>query len=103
MAELVGDHFDVCVLRDADEATVRSTLRARADYFSSDDGALVMMWSGHGRPGATATGLRLLAHDSPNTPSGGLDAVEVAIEGTRGHRRQPDLDDHRYVLRGQRI
>jgi hypothetical protein len=40
--------------------------------------ALVMMWLGHGRPGADESRLRLLAHDSPNTPSGGLDAVEFA-------------------------
>lgn len=36
------------------------------------------MWSGHGIPGARPNSLRLLAHDSRNEPSEGLDAVEVA-------------------------
>ena len=78
IAELVGDHFGARVLRDPDEATVLRELRDRAGHFSDDEGAAVLMWSGHGLPGAGPNTLRLLAHDSRNDPSEGLDAVDVA-------------------------
>lgn len=78
IADLVGDHFGIHVLRDPDEAAIVEELRANAGHFSDDAGAAVLMWSGHGIPGAGSNSLRLLAHDSRNEPSDGLDAVEVA-------------------------
>ncbi len=78
IAELVGDHFGARVLRDPDEATVLQELRNRAGHFSDDEGAAVLMWSGHGIPGAGPNTLRLLARDSRNDPSEGFDAVDIA-------------------------
>jgi tetratricopeptide (TPR) repeat protein len=78
IADLVGDHFGVRLLRDPDEATIVQELRGSADHFADDAGAAVLMWSGHGVPGPGSNSLRLLAHDSRNEPSEGLDAVEVA-------------------------
>ncbi|MGQ9411148.1 caspase family protein [Mycolicibacterium gilvum] len=80
IAELVGDHFNPRVLRDADEATIATTLRDYAGHFSQDAGGVVLMWSGHGIPGSGSTSVRLLAGDSLNDPSGGIDAVEVATK-----------------------
>jgi tetratricopeptide (TPR) repeat protein len=80
IAELVGDHFSPRVLRDADEAAIGTTLRDCAGHFSEAAGAVVLMWSGHGIPGADSTSVRLLAHDSLGDSSGGLDAAEVATK-----------------------
>jgi Caspase domain len=78
IAELVGDHFGTRILRDPDEATVQRELRDSAGQFPDNEGSAVLMWSGHGVPGASANTLRLLAHDSRNDPSEGFDAVDVA-------------------------
>jgi len=78
IGELVGDHFSTCVLCDPDEATVLKELRDRAGYFSGDAGAAVLMWSGHGIPGAGPNTLRLLARDSRKDPSEGFDPGDVA-------------------------
>jgi hypothetical protein len=78
IAALVGDHFGARVLRDPDEATVLRELRDHSGHFADDQGAAVLMWSGHGIPGARSNTLRLLAHDSRNDPSEGFDAVDVA-------------------------
>ncbi|BBX47688.1 hypothetical protein GCM10009641_18860 [Mycobacterium cookii] len=88
IAELVGDHFGVRILRDADEAAVQGALRDCAGHFSDDEGGVVLMWSGHGAPGADSTSVRLLAHDSRNDSSGGIDAVEVAskVAATGAHQ-----------------
>jgi tetratricopeptide (TPR) repeat protein len=80
IAELVGDHFSPRILRDADEADIGTTLRDCAGHFSEAAGAVVLMWSGHGIPGADATSVRLLAHDSLSNSSGGIDAAEVATK-----------------------
>jgi hypothetical protein len=80
IAELLGDHFAARILRDADEATIGTKLRDCAGHFSQDAGGVVLMWSGHGIPGAGSTSVRLLARDSLNDPGGGIDAVEVATK-----------------------
>jgi Caspase domain len=80
IAELVGDHFVARLLRDADEAAIGTALRDCAGHFSDEAGGVVFMWSGHGIPGAGSTSVRLLANDSLNDPSGGIDAVEVVTK-----------------------
>lgn len=78
VAELVGEHFDVDILRDPCHAAIHRVLRERAGHFSADEGAMVLMWSGHGIPGVGANSLKLLAHDSRNEPSEGFDPLDVA-------------------------
>lgn len=55
-------------------------LRDCAGQFSADGGGVVLMWSGHGIPSAGSASVRLLARDSLNDSSGGIDAVEVATK-----------------------
>jgi len=81
LATLVGDHFTTEVLRDADVQTIRDELRSRRDHFESVAGALMIVWSGHGRAGLEGNGLRLLASDSEDRPTDGIDAVQLATDG----------------------
>ena len=69
------------MLCDADVATIRDKLRSWRDHFQSVAGALMIVWSGHGRPGVGAGGLQLLASDSEDRPADGIDAVQVATDG----------------------
>lgn len=80
IAGLMGGHFGVRVLRDPDEVAVLQELRDHAGQFSDDEGAAVLMWSGHGIPGSGANTARLLAHDSSNDPSDGFGASDVAAK-----------------------
>ncbi len=77
---LMGEHFGVHVLRDPDEVDVLQELRDHVAQFSDDEGAAVLMWSGHGIPGSGANTVRLLAHDSRTDPSDGLSASDVAAK-----------------------
>jgi tetratricopeptide (TPR) repeat protein len=81
VADVVGDHYIKEVLRDADVQTIRDTLLSWQDHFAAVAGALIMVWSGHGRTGVGASGLRLLGFDSEDRPTEGIDSVDVAIAG----------------------
>ncbi|WP_078344765.1 tetratricopeptide repeat protein [Mycobacteroides chelonae] len=77
VSELIGDHFEVAVLRNASESEVVAGLKRYQGHFSQIDGALVVMWSGHGQRG-NPDELRLLASDSADNPTGGFAASEIA-------------------------
>ena len=82
VADVVGDHYIKELLRDPDVQTIRDTLLSWQDHFAAVAGALIMVWSGHGRTGRLgASGLRLLGSDSEDRPTEGIDSVEIAIGG----------------------
>lgn len=78
VSELVGEHFTANVLHDAGKSEIEAWLGNYRGHFAFGEGALVLMWSGHGRTGAEAEQLRLLASDSADSSTGGLIASEIA-------------------------